>query len=351
VEPRVKRLVAYRPTADGLTPYELELDGDRLHDATESGGSATPTHWVLHGPLNLHTHVGDAFLTGQVPEAPLEDLVAPPDGFKHRRLASTDPAEIEHAVRRVLAEYETNGWRGIVDFREGGLAGVRILERAAAHGDGLAAVVLGRPVGPDDDLDALLKATHGFAVSSVDQTAMPDLGQLAALAHRSGKAFATHASEGRRDPIDDVLSLEPDLLVHLCKATRADVRRVADADVLVAVCPVSNARFGLRPPIPALEHAGAAWAFGTDNAMFGSRAPRSEVLQALDWFPDLGPRAIARALEAPGAEERLGVEAKAARSHLLVPADRRGRPLWEGPWSVVSSEADKSPPRIPSAWR
>ncbi len=223
---------------------------------------------ILPGLWNAHTHLGDAVVTQEL-KGTLEELVAPPNGLKHRILARAKDDEVVAAMRRTMATMLRTGTTGFSDFREGGVKGLKLLYAAAAALP-LRGIVLGRPAGLAYDareVRALLRASDGIAVSSYVDWPPPDIEKLAADARRERKIFAIHCSERIREDIDAVLDLHPAFLVHMIRATDADLARCADANVPIVVCPRSNAFFGLTPDIPRMLAAGVELRLGTDNAM------------------------------------------------------------------------------------
>lgn len=314
-------------------PQTVRIDPDTGEHAESD---KEPTHWLVRAPLNAHTHVGDAFLTGRVPDGDLASIVAPPDGFKHRELARADPGTVVAGMRTALAEYAAAGCRRIVDFREGGVEGVRLLRAALDEAaEAPAVTILAR--GDIEEVDRLLAQADGLAFSSIVNDAGRDLGRLSRSCHEAGGLFAIHLSEAKREDVEAALALEPDLLVHLCKATHADARRVADEGVPVVVCPTSNARFGFEPPVATLEEAGVEWFVGTDNAMFGSRSVFEEAARIRALHPDLPDERLAQVVEAPGVEARWGLAAAADAGDVLLPLDDSGRIQWTGPARRLAS--------------
>jgi len=223
---------------------------------------------ILPGLWNAHTHLGDAVVTQEL-KGTLEELVAPPHGLKHRVLAKAKDAEVIAAMRRTLATMIRTGTTGFSDFREGGLKGLKLLYAAEAALP-VQGVILGRPDGLAYDtreVGAILRASDGIAVSAYVDWPRADIEKLAADVRRERKIFAIHCSERVREDIDAVLDLHPAFLVHMIRATDADLTRCADAGVPIVVCPRSNAFFGLTPNIPRMLRAGVELRLGTDNAM------------------------------------------------------------------------------------
>ncbi|MBR4696940.1 MAG: amidohydrolase family protein, partial [Candidatus Methanomethylophilaceae archaeon] len=95
--------------------------------------------------VNAHTHCADYGL--KVPAGmSLEDLVAPPDGLKHRYLRDTPGEVLSENMRRFGEASASHGSSAFVDFRENGAEGCRLLREACPD-----AVILGRPVSPEFD--------------------------------------------------------------------------------------------------------------------------------------------------------------------------------------------------------
>ncbi len=220
--------------------------------------------YVMPGLTDGHTHLGDAGLKLDR-RYTLEELVAPPDGLKHRYLRDTPVETIEECMRAYAGKLAGSGVSRIVDFREGGVAGAETMRRAVPG-----AVIMGRPVSEafdPNETDALLGVADGIGISSISDLPAPYVDALADAAHRRGRFLALHVSERIREDIDRVIALEPDLIVHMCEATDGDLRACADADIPVVICASSNVYFGRTPPLKRMCDAGVRFSVGTDNAM------------------------------------------------------------------------------------
>jgi cytosine/adenosine deaminase-related metal-dependent hydrolase len=285
---------------------------------------------VVPAFVDAHTHLGDLVARGRPLPASLAEAVRPPDGFKHRVLRATPRAELVAGMRRGLAEVDAGHAWAALDFREGGLDGVRQL-REAARGQAAEARALARPDGPElaaADARRLAREADGLAISS-----LPDVGEgparaLRAAAREAGKPFALHASEAEREPLDPVLGLEPSLLVHLTHAPRGDLERVADAGIAVAVCPRSNWRWLRRlPDLGSMLDLGIPVALGTDNAMLGPCDVLAEARALREMRPQLAAMDALRMLTEHG-WRALGLRALAPGSpaELLVFPSRHARP-------------------------
>ena len=215
---------------------------------------------VLPAFVNAHTHIGDSIAKEAGGGLSLEELVAPPDGLKHRLLRAADDVALVTGMRRSLRYMERSGTGAFLEFREGGVAGVDQLRRAL---DGLAVdpTVYGRG-------DAsVLDVADGYGASGANDT---DFADERAAARDAGKPFAIHAGEVDASDIDPALALDPDLLVHMVHATADHLREVGEREIPVAVCPRSNlvTDVGLPAVEDLREHTTVA--LGTDNVFLNA---------------------------------------------------------------------------------
>jgi cytosine/adenosine deaminase-related metal-dependent hydrolase len=236
---------------------------------------------------NCHTHLGDAFISLPQREWTVEELVAPPDGYKHRRLLEASRDEVIKGMRRALAEMRKSGVTHFIDFREGGIAGVELLKEALQQINGITGIIMARPREHRYDaaeVEDLLRRAEGIGVSSAADWDYGELEKVAIHARRLGKLFALHASEVVRENIDTILALQPSFLVHLCRATDDDLQAVAAVGVPVVVCPRANAFFGLRPPVECMLDLSIPLLLGTDNAMLVSPEIQEEMAYLHEHF-------------------------------------------------------------------
>lgn len=285
------------------------------------GSGAPPERPVARGVLlpslvNAHTHCGDFLARGRIPDGiSLPEAVEPPNGLKYRLLRAATPEERQRSLLDSCREARAHGTRVVYDFREGGAEGSRALKLAAREA-GIEAVALGAPEGretaPEDEVLALLEHADGLGLSAVRDVTPESALAHARLARRAGKRFALHWSEGVREPLEPVLALRPDFLVHCVQATAADVERLADARVPLVTCPRANARLvGGVADVRAWLDAGLDVCIGTDNAM----------LQTLDVLAEL--RFARERLRGVRPEELVGMAVDAPRRRLAVPGAMR----------------------------
>lgn len=261
----------WRP-GEGFVEGWVRHDGERV---VARGAGAPPESPVARGailpaPLNAHTHVGDRVARGHdLRGLTLAQVVAPPDGLKHRILRETTRERLLQGIRLALLELEAAGCRTFMDFREGGPDGALLL-REAATGTAVKPVIFGRVGGgwSDADAEAMLAIADGFGLSGLADSKNDVPERAAAIAHRMHKRFALHFSEEKREDVARALDLRPDFLVHGACCTREDLAAIAAARIPLVLCPRSNALFGAFPDLPAMLDAGVPLALGSDNAMF-----------------------------------------------------------------------------------
>ena len=248
---------------EAFTPENVRIviENGRIAEITErKTGSA---NWIVPAFFNAHTHIADTVGMDTPIDRPLAELVAPPNGLKHRLLRETPPDRLVSAMRDTIGFMKASGTLGFADFREGGPEGVDLLRQAADPAVGM--VVFGRDGGE--------MTADGLGLSSAKGTAGE--GGAVRRAKAAGKRFAVHAGEAGVKDIEAAFSLEPDLIIHATHFTKEHIREAADRDIPIVICPRSNWRLGVtadarRPPVHEMLKAGCRVFLGTDNVMFVS---------------------------------------------------------------------------------
>ena len=107
-------------TRDGFQGKGLELKGCEIVDKLDGSEDGV----IVPLFRNCHTHLGDTLARDAVPEGlSLSELVGPA-GWKHKWLANND---VGVSIRAGMKEIITSGTGLVMDFREGGKAGLDTL--------------------------------------------------------------------------------------------------------------------------------------------------------------------------------------------------------------------------------
>jgi cytosine/adenosine deaminase-related metal-dependent hydrolase len=246
---------------------------------------------ILPAFVNAHTHIGDSIAKEAGGGLSLEALVAPPDGLKHRLLREACREELVGAMRRSLKYMQRGGTAACLDFREGNVEGVRMLEDAA---DGLE--IEGRSFARGS-VEAMA-AGDGFGASGANDA---DFERERRATREAGKPFGIHAGEADASDLDGALDLDPDFLVHVVHPEQAHLERIAEAETPIVVCPRSNivTDVGFPPVSDLAEH--TTLALGTDNVMLNSPSMFRE-MEFLAKLSDLPAETILRMATINGAE-------------------------------------------------
>ncbi|MFC6798649.1 MULTISPECIES: amidohydrolase family protein [unclassified Haladaptatus] len=222
--------------------------------------STDSTDIILPAFVNAHTHIGDSIAKEAGGGLSLDELVAPPDGLKHRLLRAADRADLVAAMRRSIQFMAQSGTASFIEFREGGTDGVEAL-RDAADGLLVEPVILGR-----EEIEAM-ELADGYGASGARDA---EFSRERTATKNAGKLFGIHAGERDELDINAALDLEPDFLVHMVHPKSIHYERVEDNEIPIVVCPRSNlvTKVGLPPIAEWVERTTVA--LGTDNVMLNS---------------------------------------------------------------------------------
>ncbi|MFC4438763.1 MULTISPECIES: amidohydrolase family protein [Natrialbaceae] len=275
-----------------LEPVEgrIVIDEEGRIEAIEEE-SVESSDIILPAFVNAHTHIGDSIAKEAGGGLSLEELVAPPDGLKHRLLRESSREELESAMRRSLRFMQRGGTAVCLDFREGGVEGVRMLE-AAVEGLEIDALSFAR-----GSVDAM-EAGDGFGASGANDA---DFDSERAATRTAGKPFGIHAGEADASDLNAALDLDPDFLVHVVHPEPIHLDRIGDSEIPIVVCPRSNLVTDVGfPPVSELDER-TTLALGTDNVMLNSPSMFRE-MEFLAKCSDLPAETILRMATINGAE-------------------------------------------------
>ena len=124
--------------------------------------------------INGHIHIGDSIIRDEGYGLTLSEMVRPPNGVKHVALSNASDDELIEAMRQSMQDMVDSGTTHFIDYREGGIKGVKLL-REASKDLPIKPIILGRDdsfYGDDPDLGKvkiairkLLEVADGIAPS------------------------------------------------------------------------------------------------------------------------------------------------------------------------------------------
>ncbi|MEA1904990.1 MAG: amidohydrolase family protein [Candidatus Hadarchaeota archaeon] len=230
--------------------------------------------FILPPFVNAHTHLADSVAKEIYLRKPQADVVGP-QGEKFDVLSSKSETEIVDAIRSAHRDMLRTGTLAHCDFREGGLAGVKILQKAEHHA--LRTIILGR-VSSLNEVEDLLMGSDGIGLPSLDALPQPALEDLARRTSEMKKILSIHTAETKdaqessvkntgKTEVQRALKLDPSFLVHGTWATKDDFAALKKSGTPLVLCARSNSLLGVGvPPIHLALEVGADFWLGTDNA-------------------------------------------------------------------------------------
>ncbi|MGA1822297.1 MAG: amidohydrolase family protein [Thermoplasmatota archaeon] len=249
---------------EGPVPGEVKVSDGKIADVSDYGHNEIDESDVIEGliipgMLDAHTHLGDHLARGDLPHD-LGEVVLP-GGIKHRFLNEAGRTDLVRSIRNSILELNPGVTR-VIDYREGGAAGINILEEAR-KGTSIDIIALSRISGAEDP-DSLLDIASGFGIPSLSTDSIEDLRRIA---EARDSVFSVHASELYREDADLIISLHPDQVVHMVSGTPSDWRSLSDEGIPVTVCPRSNMAYSLPTPYLEMMESGLQLSIGTDNSV------------------------------------------------------------------------------------
>jgi cytosine/adenosine deaminase-related metal-dependent hydrolase len=266
----------------------LEITNRKIrgHDKIDATGCI-----VLPSFTNSHVHIGDAVAQDVGDGYDIADVVKPPDGLKHKILRETVPEDVIDSMRGAMWEMLATGTTTFVDYREGGLEGIHILDEASKDIP-INQVVLGRHdifLDPHASLPRvrtevkkLLKHCDGIAPSGFGEIRDEVAVIISKECQKQGKISSIHVAEYKevqeeslkntgKSEVQRALDGGFQLLVHLTAPLKGDLDAVYLNGNSVVCCPRSNGALSVGiPPIKDLMEKGINALLGTDNLMFNS---------------------------------------------------------------------------------
>jgi cytosine/adenosine deaminase-related metal-dependent hydrolase len=266
---------------------------------------------LIPGLVNAHTHIGDS-IAKDVTSDPDLSCVDPRAGIKNKILSRTNPIQLEVFMRYSAISMLRKGIVAFADFREGGLNGVRQLQRAIS-GLKIKTVVLGRlekyfdpsyskkEIDPNgsflnpqellQNIHEVLEVADGLGISGANENTDESLRRYSESTrnYRGGRIsdtkrlLAIHAAESQETAslsiqktglteVERIIKfLKPDFVIHMTQASDNDISSISMNKIGIVVCPRSNGVIGCGiPRISRMLSKECLIGIGTDNVMLNS---------------------------------------------------------------------------------
>jgi len=248
---------------------------------------------LIPGLINSHTHIGDSIAKDIALNKNTDSKIHPVFGIKQKILKETKPKVLSYFMRKTVKSMLKKGITTFVDFREGGLEGVLLLQKALS-GLPIRAIILGRiefyqsknqikknvvfPKSNLDQLELLLKNCDGLGISGSNENSDSSIRQFSKIkkfraihcAETKQSYFISKQLRKKTEPKRCIL-LKPDFLVHMTYATKSDLKFVSKKIKGIVVCPRANASLAEGiPNVDQMLKAKCNVAIGTDNVMINS---------------------------------------------------------------------------------
>lgn len=248
---------------------------------------------LIPGFVNCHTHIGDSIGKDFTINSSVDQRIHPVFGVKTKILKNSSSNNLSNFIKNSCHSMIRKGITTFVDFREGGLDGVKLLRDSTASIP-IRAIILGRvdfynnskeiknntsfPVERNSELNQILEQSDGLGISGANEYSDSNLNHFSKIK----KIRAIHSSEtlesvknslkitGNSETIR-ALKLKPDFLVHMTFASTNDLKKAAKITRGIVVCPRANASLAEGiPDIELMKKAGCTIGIGTDNVMINS---------------------------------------------------------------------------------
>jgi cytosine/adenosine deaminase-related metal-dependent hydrolase len=289
-------------------------------------------YMIIPGLINSHTHIGDAIGKDISSNSDLDTRVNPNHSVKKTILEKTETNQLKQLMKNAAVSMLNKGITTFVDFREGDLFGIHLLQ-AAIKDLPIKSIILGRldfsgiyknipnknnvPINNITHLNATTKKNNplkkneldeqeatkrgkeilnlcdGFGISGANENDDKLLTIYKNIIKKTNKQnihnkikkpiVAIHAAEsvqtvkeslkkeGKTEIERTIFTLEPDLYVHVTNPTKQDLDLLHSTNKGVIICPRANGILGTGfTPLREMLKRGFNIAIGTDNIMLNS---------------------------------------------------------------------------------
>ena len=277
-----------------ITKDPIAIDGD-VYDGDVYDGKGS---LIIPGLINAHTHIADSIAKDVGSDLGLDQRVNPISSIKRTVLKESKKEHLTTYMKTSLLSMLKKGITSFADFREDGIDGIGLLKDAVGE-MGIRCICLGRveyyfsenSIQNNDELpkevarmaEKVINSCDGFGISGANEYSDKALKYFRRIGRENGKLLAIHVAEtvkayeyslkncGKSEVTRIVENLIPDFVVHMTNATDEDIRRVAEKNIGIIVCPRANGVIGAGiPKIARMIKYGCKIAIGTDNVMLNS---------------------------------------------------------------------------------
>ena len=198
--------------------------------------------------INAHTHIGDSIIKDEGDGLSLDEVVKPPHGIKHLALESASDDELIEAMRESMWDMYNLGISHFIDYREGGLEGVKLLKEASKNIP-ITPIILGRDssfYGEDPNyhqvkvaIRKLLKHADGIGLSGFGEIDTTVAEIICEKCEAAGKISSIHVAESENNQfasIEKTSKTEPqrafeagfNQVVHMTNPKNDDINQLSN---------------------------------------------------------------------------------------------------------------------------
>jgi cytosine/adenosine deaminase-related metal-dependent hydrolase len=252
--------------------------------------------------INSHVHIGDSVAKDVGDGEPIDKIVKPPNGLKHRILSQTSQEYMIKAMQSSMEYMLKTGTTTFVDFREGGFEGINVLKKASEN-ILIRRIILGRhdsffEENPsiselEKTAEKLLKVCDGIALSGFGEIEDDVASTITRVCKKHSKPSSIHVAEYEdlqtnslklkgKTEVERALIEGFNLLIHVTAPLNDDLKLIGEMGIPVVSCPRSNGSLGVGiPPIMDMIDRGINVCLGTDNIMLNTPNMFKEMEYAL----------------------------------------------------------------------
>ena len=248
---------------------------------------------LIPGLINSHTHIGDSIAKDIALDKDPDSKINPIFGIKQKILRETEPKKLAYFMRKTVKSMLKKGTTTFVDFREGGLDGVLLMQKVLSNTP-IRSIILGRieyyqskdqikrntpiPQSYQNQIDQLLKNCDGIGISGSNENSDSSLKEFSKIkkiraihcAETTQSCLKSKQTTGKTEPKRSML-LKPDFLVHMTHASKSDLKIASKKTSGIVVCPRANASLAEGiPKVVQMMKMNCNVAIGTDNVMINS---------------------------------------------------------------------------------